>query len=68
VIEVKLYAADGAYVVTVLVPNMAVLPTVLLWGSRVFRVGADGLFREAFSLQVFTRAESDIMKREGIVT
>jgi hypothetical protein len=68
VIEVKLYAADGDYIVTVLVPNMDELPRVLLWGSRVFSVGADGRFREASSRQVFTHAEYNVMMREGICT
>jgi hypothetical protein len=65
---INLYGNGNEKVATVVVPPIRRLPTVLLWGSRVF-VSRDGdHYREAASLQVFTPEEYEIMTRDGIVT
>jgi hypothetical protein len=69
--EVPLYRPDGVHVTTVLLP-VGGSPEVLLWGSRVFRLGLAWeeptlRYQEVESLQVYTPAEHEAMKREGIV-
>jgi hypothetical protein len=70
--EVTLYGSDGAPAATVLLP-VGRSPEVVLWGSRVFRLGLSWesptlRYQEVESLQVYTPAEHEAMRREGLVT
>lgn len=46
---VKLFTASGEFVAEVEIPPFDTFPEVLIWGSRVFRLGDDDVYREAFA-------------------
>jgi hypothetical protein len=39
VVEIKLYTADGGYVGKSLIPPFVELPPIIIWGSRIFKLG-----------------------------
>jgi hypothetical protein len=57
--EVRLETADGKYVTTGIVPPFKTMPSVLIWGERVFKLhttifkgDAPLLYREVFAVAV----------------
>lgn len=48
--KVKLLDRDGRFVTQVEIPPFAAVPpTVVVWGSRVFLINGDNVYKEVFS-------------------